>query len=253
MNDAIRDKSIDQIYLGIIIPMANENETAIVFVNDVLNICHRYNFKSIKMFTILDNASTDGTLAIMQKFSKFNSEVNVIFAPENKSVVDAYKRGYHEALNANCDWILEIDAGYSHQPSDITKFFETMVKGYDCVFGSRFCKNGSFQEGHKIRYLISKGGTKLTNLLLGTKLSDMTGGFELFSHNALKVILDMGINSKGPFFQTEIRTHAHRFKIKEIPICYRSPSHNLRKAAIYDALHNLWRLFKTRFFALLNN
>ena len=246
MNDAIRDKSLAQIYLGIIIPMANESETAIIFVRDVLNICHRYNFKSIKIFTILDSVSTDGTLAIMQSFSKYNSEVNVIFAPENKSVVDAYKRGYHEALNANCDWILEIDAGYSHQPSDIPLLIKTMMRGYDCVFGSRFSKKGNFPDGHKRRYIISKGGTTLTNILLGTKLSDMTGGFEMFTNKALKEILDMGINSKGPFFQTEIRTHAHKFNINEVPISYSSPSHNIRKEAIIDAFRNLWRLLRNR-------
>jgi len=238
--------TLTNIDLGIVSPMANESDTVVSFVKDVLAECHCFRFNSIKFYTIFDNVSTDGTLGIMKKISENITEINVIFAPENKSVVDAYKRGYHEALNANCDWILEIDAGYSHQPSDIPLLIKTMMRGYDCVFGSRFSKKGNFPDGHKRRYIISKGGTTLTNILLGTKLSDMTGGFEMFTNKALKEILDMGINSKGPFFQTEIRTHAHKFNINEVPISYSSPSHNIRKEAIIDAFRNLWRLLRYR-------
>jgi dolichol-phosphate mannosyltransferase len=42
-------------------------------------------------------------------------------------------RGYKEAMARQADWILEIDAGFSHQPEDIPQFFDQMEKGYDCV------------------------------------------------------------------------------------------------------------------------
>ena len=107
--------------------------------------------------------------------------LRVVWAPENQCVVDAYVRGYREALIAGVDWILEIDAGFSHQPQDIPQFFDTMLQGYDCVFGSRFMPGGRFSGGSLKRYLISRGGSVLANLVLGTKETDMTSGFELFS------------------------------------------------------------------------
>jgi dolichol-phosphate mannosyltransferase len=241
------------IQLGIVCPMANERNTAESFVRDVLDQCRRFNFKSVLFFVILDNASIDGTIDIMQNLSKQIYELNFVFAPENQSVVDAYIRGYQEAINSWCDWILEIDAGYSHQPSDITKFFNTMIKGYDCVFGSRFCPKGKMTDCPKSRYMFSRGGTILSNFLLGTKLSDMTSGFELFKREVLQKILDKGILAKGPFFQTEIRTFAHQFKITEVPIHYRSASYNIGNTDLRDAFSNLLRLFCIRLSKGLTN
>ena len=234
------------INLGIVCPMANELDTAESFIKEVLEKCRSFEFNTIKFFVILDNASKDGTVDLVQQMSKEINEVIFIFAPENKCVVDAYIRGYREALSAKCDWILEIDAGYSHQPNDILKFFETMIQGYDCVFGSRFCSGGRFSRGSVKRYIISRSGTILATLLLGTKLHDMTSGFELFTHDALQEILKIGINSRGPFFQTEIKTYAHKFKITEVPILYQAPSHNITGNVLKDAFSNLWRLFRLR-------
>jgi dolichol-phosphate mannosyltransferase len=210
-----KDTLYSTIRLGIVCPMANERKTAESFVCDVLEECRKFKFKSICFF--------------------------------NQCVVDAYMRGYREAINSACDWILEIDAGYSHQPSDIPKFFKTMIQGYDCVFGSRFCPDGKMIDSAKSRYITSLGGTIISNLLLGTKLSDMTSGFELFKCEVLQNILDKGILARGPFFQTEIRAYSHQFRITEVPIHYREASHNIGSADLRDAFSNLWRLFCIRF------
>jgi hypothetical protein len=138
------------------------------------------------------------------------------------------------------------NAGYSHQPSDIPKFFKTMIQDYDGVFGSRFCRNGKMTDCAKSRYITSLGGTIVSNLLLGTKLSDMTSGFELFKCEVLQNILDKGILARGPFFQTEIRAYSHQFRITEVPIHYKEASHNIGGADLCDSFSNLWRLFCIR-------
>src|SRR2546423_2421208 len=104
------------ISLGIVCPMANEGELATRFVNEVLDECSSAGFRSVKMFVVLDYASKDGTLEMLRQFEQAQSQLHVVWAPEDRNVVDAYLRGYREALDAGCDWILEIDAGYSHQP-----------------------------------------------------------------------------------------------------------------------------------------
>jgi len=237
--------SLSNVNLGIVCPMANEIDNAASFINDVLNICRQFNFKSIKMYTIFDKKCTDGTYKVLKKLETNVPELVVVFAPENRYVVDAYLRGYNEALTNNSDWILEIDAGYSHQPADIPQFFKKMEEGYDCVFGSRFCLGAKVTGKVLKRYLISRGGTLLTNFLLGTKLTDMTSGFELFSRDTLNKILEKGIQSQGPFFQTEIRTYGHAFSIAEVPIHYKSPSHNIGNKALNDAFCCLWHIFKS--------
>lgn len=246
-NKTTGDKNLQasNIALGIVCPMANENETAISFVNDVLEQCRAQFFKSVTFYAILDNKSQDGTVELLRTLAKEQTQLRVVWAPENRCAVDAYVRGYREAVDASCDWILEIDAGYSHQPSDIPQFFAKMTDGYDCVFGSRFCKGGSMQAPVK-RLAFSRGGTLLTNTLLGTRLKDMTSGFEMFSRSALQKVLARGIYSRGHFFQTEIRTHCRNLRIAEVPIQYQLASESVNNAVLKDAFANLWRLFRLR-------
>ncbi len=238
--------SFDQITLGIVCPMANEGAAAVTFVLEVLETCRPWSFKSVTFFAILDNVSKDNTRDLLETLAREQPQVRVVWAPENRSVVDAYIRGYRETLAAGCDWILEIDAGFSHQPADIPRFFSAMAQGYQCVFATRFAQGGSISETSPRRRAVSRGGTALTNLLLGTKLTDMTSGFELFSRPVLQQVLDKGIRSRGPFFQTEIKTYCRGLRWAEVPIQYRAASHNVSNASLHDAFSNLWRLFRLR-------
>jgi len=237
-------RNLNDISLAIVCPMANEAETATRFVDSVLVNCGALGRR--KLLVVVDQASKDRTREILENHALMAPELTVVWAPENRSVVDAYVRGYREALQTDADWILEIDAGFSHQPSDIPPLLEKMRQEYDCVFGSRFCPGGAFVDRSFARYWISFGGTLVTNLLLGTRLTDMTSGFQLFTREALETILNRGIRSRGPFFQTEMKAHCRDLKVVEVPIQYRSPTHVVGSAALGDAFLNLWRLFRAR-------
>ena len=139
-----------------------------------------------------------------------------------------------------------IDAGFSHQPAGIPQFLDKMLEGYDCVFGSRFCVGGKMLDNTLRRKIVSHGGSALANLLLGTKRWDMTSGFEMFRHAALREVLDRGIRSRGPFFQTEIKAYCRNMKIVELPIDYRVDGHNINRHTLTDSFSNLLRLFRLR-------
>lgn len=243
VNDRVKASDI---HLGIVCPMANERDHAVQFVREVLEQCRPQGFKSVTFFAVLDKVSRDGTLELLREMERDEPRLRVVWAPENRSVVDAYLRGYLEAINAGCDWILEIDAGFSHQPSEIPQFFEKMSEGYDCVFGSRFCEGGRMEESPLKRRIISRGGSVLTNLLLGTRLKDMTSGFEMFSRPVLQEVLERGIHSRGHFFQTEIKAYCRGRRITEVPIHYRAASDSVDNKVLKDAFNNLWRLFRLR-------
>lgn len=231
------------VHLGIVTPMANEAGSGERFVEEVLAQCG--GVERVSFFVVLDNISHDGTRSVLNELVTREKRLQVVWAPENRSVVDAYLRGYREALAAECDWILEIDGGFSHRPQDIPLFLEKMKEGYDCVFATRFAKGGRIEESSLKRKYISWGGTFLTNLLLNTCLSDMTSGFEIFKRDVLAEAIPH-VHSRGPFFQTEIKTYCHRFRFAEVPIVYRAASHNVSNASLKDALSNLWRLFRRR-------
>jgi dolichol-phosphate mannosyltransferase len=224
--------------------MANEGEEAVRFVREVLAQCAC--FRRVDFFAVLDRATRDNTVELLRSYAPAEPRLSVVWAPGNSCVVDAYVRGYREALASGADWILEIDAGFSHYPEDMPLLFAKMREGYDCVFGSRFMPGAQYVPGNMRRYLVSLGGTVTSNLLLGTSQTDMTSGFELFSRCALQKILRMGIQSRAHFFQTEIKVYCRRLKFVEVPIHYRSPSPGLGSPALKDSVQQLARLFGLR-------
>lgn len=230
--------------LGIVCPMANEGDEAVAFCRAVLEECP--GFQSVTFFAVFDRVTRDSSLDQMRDLEQREPRLRVVWAPENRCVVDAYLRGYKESLAAGCDWILEIDAGFSHQPCDIPRFFEAMDKGMDCVFGSRFLSEGGFERSSLNRHFVSWGGTALANLLLGTRQTDMTSGFEMFTRQTLQMLLDRGIESRAHFFQTEIKTYCRKLKFVEVPITYRAASPRLSSSSLREAFRQLWRLYQLR-------
>ncbi len=237
------ERDLGRVYLGVVTPMANEADTAIPFVQQVLEHCQTVSRATV--FVVLDKVSTDGTRDLLEQYARLEPRLQVVWAPQDRCVVDAYVNGYRAALAGGCDWILEMDAGFSHQPLHIPAFLATIPQGFDCAFGSRFCKSGAYRQSWK-RRLVSQGGTWLSKIVLGARLSDMTSGFELFSRDALALVLEKGIHSRAHFFQTEIRAYCHGFRICEVPIVYSNPSPRLSNRAIVEAFRELGRLVLLR-------
>lgn len=224
--------------------MANEEKSAASLVAQVLAATRV--FGEVRFYAVLDRASRDKTREALEELAAGEPRLQVVWASENRCVVDAYMRGYKEAIAGGHDYILEMDAGFSHRPQDLPRFFEAMDGGYDCVFGSRFVPGSSITDTPWHRRFISRGGTVIANLLLGTRFHDMTSGFELFSRAALIAILERGIHSRAHFFQTEIKYHARKMRIIEIPISYSATSPSVGFQSLCDAFRHLFRLVRLR-------
>lgn len=237
--------SVGTMRLVVVCPMANEHETAERFVAEVLATASV--FKEVLFLAVFDNSCSDGTVSLLRGYAAREPRLRVIWAPENRCVVDAYVRGYREALATGFEWVLEIDAGYSHQPSEIVRFLPAIESGqWDCIFGSRFCANGRFEDTSPKRKMLSWIGTRLSNTLLGTSLKDMTSGFQMFRREALSYVVARGIQSRAHFFQTEMKVRCRNLRICEVPITYRSASPSVNSAAISDALARVGGLFVER-------
>lgn len=242
----IKETPFASLHLGIVTPMANECQSAIRFVKQVLAQTAKHPFQKVTLYTVLDNVSTDDTRELLEAYALIEPQLQVVFAPENRCIVDAYLRGYQTALADGCDWILEIDAGFSHDPASIPQFFKKMKNDTAIVYATRFTLGGRILQSSFKRRCISRFGGLVSNLLLGVRLGDMTSGFVLYSRHALEYVLAQEILSKGPFFQTEMKYHARRLPYAEVPINYTGASHDINQEAIDDATFNLRRLVKTR-------
>ena len=135
--------------------------------------------------------------------------------------------------------------GLSHQPEEIPHFLEFIDGNYDFVVGCRFMPGGT-HTGSKLRSFVSWSGGMLSNFMLGTKMRDMTSGFEMFSRKAMSHVLEKGVYSRANFFQTEIKYLLRNWNWIEVPINYISTQSNVPKNSITESLGLLWKIRKER-------
>jgi dolichol-phosphate mannosyltransferase len=231
--------------LGIVITMANEKESFEPFIKKLTDAIAIY--QNVKVFILTDNASKDNTpelcKALAQKDSRFYHEHNT----RVRNIVQAKMRVYELAhSHDDLEFILEIDAGLSHNPEAIPLFVDAYQKGYKCVYGSRFVKGGSMNHDSGSRKFLSRWGTISSNLLLGTKLKDMTSGYQGFSTELIGKGLYYEWRSIAHFHQTEMRYLYRKNKQIEIPITYIAPSPNVSSKSIRNSISCLLYYFFNR-------
>lgn len=224
----------------IVMPVANEEATMGQILDEILNLP----YNNLYIYPVIDSYSRDRTEEIIREKEKKNNKVKCIFHEKSDGVVSCYLEGFKRALADGAELILEMDGGGSHLPSEIPVFLEMLNKGYDCVWGSRFIEGGSMREQPLYRRILSQGGTILANLVLGTKLKDMTSGFEGFQRGILE---DMDLDaflSKGHMYQTEMRYYCRNKHTLEVPIHYVGTASSLKTSSVREALRLLFRLKK---------
>ncbi len=227
-----------------IIPMANEEEDFHPFTDLLADMMTTLD--SGKIYFVIDNVSTDKTLDYAKALQIEDPRFEVVWAPENRSVVDAYWKGFQVAFDNGHELIIEMDAGMSHDPRALPMFLRVLNEGNECAFGSRFINGGSMGDSPFKRRTLSKTGTTLANLLLGTKLKDMTSGYQGFHRDVIGKLLQYPLKSKGHFYQTEIRYLLRKRRIFEVPIHYQAPSPRVSSSSVKNAYKTLFEYFFMR-------
>lgn len=219
---------------SVIIPMANESKDFDELVKVLTIVVNK--LESGKVYFVVDNASKDNTRELCEAKSLEDPRFETIWAPQNRNVVDAYLTGYKYALEKGHKYIIEMDAGLSHDPRAIPMFLRVLNEGNECAFGSRNINGGSNADSPFKRKFISSFGTWLANLFLGTRMKDMTSGYQGFHSNVVKAFLEYGLKSKAHFYQTELRYLLRNTRYIEVPIHYRAPSPSVSEKAMQDSL-----------------
>lgn len=229
---------------ALVIPMANEEQDFAPFVSILQEVLDK--LESGKVYLVVDKASKDNTLGLCQAMSTKDPRFVTVWAPQNRNVVDAYLAGYRAAYEGRHAFIIEMDAGLSHDPHALPMFLRVLNEGNECAFGSRFINGGSTADSAWGRWFLSKFGTLLSNWLLGTKMKDMTSGFQGFHRHIVKQFLEYPLKSTAHFYQTEIRYLLRKKRYMEVPIHYRAPSASVSPKAIRNARQTLLYYFKLR-------
>ncbi len=219
-------------------PVANEENTMAKVLDEILALP----YDNLYVYPILDSYTKDHTEDIVKEYEKKTDRVKDIFFKDSCGVASCYLYGFKCALTDGAERIIEMDGGGSHLPSEIPQFIEKLDEGYDCVWGSRFCEGGCLENKSLYRKVLSKGGTILSNLVLGTDLEDMTSGFEAFQRPVLENMNIDKFLSTGHMYQTEMRYYCRAFKTIEVPIHYIASSSSLKMKSVTEALSILFKL-----------
>ena len=229
---------------AVIVPMANESQDFEAFIDVLRPLLDKLG--SGKAYFVVDNASKDNTLELCRQLSAQDARFVTVWAPENRNVVDAYMSGFRAAYAGGHEIIIEMDAGLSHDPRAIPMFLRVLNEGNECAFGSRFTNGGSMGNSPFNRRSLSRVGTLLSNTLLGTKMYDMTSGFQGFHRAILGRLLDYPLQSRAHFYQTEVRYLLRHHRFAEVPIHYNAPSKSVSQKAIKNSLSTLWYYLRKR-------
>ena len=223
----------------IVMPVANEEATMGGILEKIIGLP----YDDLHIYVVIDNFSTDKTRDIVASYEKKTDKVKLIFYKESRGVISCYLEGFRHALKDGAEQIIEMDGGGSHLPEEIPQFIDRLEEGYDCVWGSRFVEGGGISNHPLYRRLLSSGGTILANTVLGTKLKDMTSGFEGFQRYVLdNMNLDKFL-STGHMYQTEMRYYCRKYKAIEVPIHYVGSESSLRFKVVVEAF---WILFELK-------
>ena len=219
-------------------PVANEESTMGQILDEILELP----YENLYIYPVVDSYSKDRTEEIIREKEKISDKVKCIFYQESTGVISCYLEGFRQALADGAERILEMDGGGSHKPAEIPQFLEKMEEGYDCVWGSRFMEGGSMKEQPLYRRILSQGGTFLSNFVLGTRLKDMTSGFEGFQREVLESMNLDSFLSTGHMYQTEMRFYCRNLRTIEVPIHYVGTASSLKGSSVTEALKLLFQL-----------
>jgi dolichol-phosphate mannosyltransferase len=193
---------------------------------------------------IVDDASPDGTGEIADRLAGEHGNVRVLHRTRKGGLGGAYLAGFDEALAAGADLVIEMDADLSHDPADLPRLIDAAREGADVVLGSRYLPGGGVEGWSLHRRLISRAGGRYAAMVLGLRVTDLTGGFKCFRASALRAMDRELVRSRGYAFQVELTFHAARagLEIAEVPIVFREREHGRSKMSPAIALEALWKI-----------
>lgn len=195
---------------------------------------------------VVDDNSPDGTGALVDKLAADNSRIHVLHRSGKLGLGSAYRDGFRVALEKGADYIVEMDADFSHDPATLPQFFEKMGD-YDLVIGSRYLNGVSVVNWPLRRLMLSYCASVYTRLVTGLKISDCTSGFKCFRRDVIEAIDLSRIKSDGYSFQIEMnyRCVERGFRVGEIPIIFidrHSGSSKMSKKIVREAVVMVWKL-----------
>ena len=224
--------------LSVVIPVYNERKT----LDELISRVEAVNLE--KEIIIVDDASTDGTRALLKKYEE-REKFKVIYQSRNAGKGSALRAGFDKAEG---EIIIVQDADLEYDPKEYPLLLKPIIDGRaDVVYGSRFL-GGTHRVFFFWHYVGNKFLTTLSNMFTNLCLTDMETGYKVFRKTVLDCfILKCDRFGFEPEFTSKVARHA--FRIYEVPISYSGRGYEEGKKINWkDGVAALWFLFRFRFF-----
>ncbi|MBP6584125.1 MAG: polyprenol monophosphomannose synthase [Flavobacterium sp.] len=202
----------------VIIPTYNEIENVESIIRAVFALNKKFHI------LIVDDNSPDKTFEKVKELqNEFPNQLFLKVGTKKAGLGTAYVLGFKWALQQQYDYIFEMDADFSHNPSDLEKLLEACSDGgADMAIGSRYIRGVNVVNWPLSRVLLSYFASVYVDIITGMKIHDATAGFICYKKEVLQNIDLDKIKFVGYAFQIEMKYRAFckGFKIVEVPIIF---------------------------------
>ncbi|WP_460942942.1 glycosyltransferase [Okibacterium endophyticum] len=193
---------------------------------------------------VVDDDSPDGTGALADELAAADRQVHVLHRPRKQGLGMAYGQAFRWGLERGYRLLVEMDADGSHQPEQLQTLLDAADAGADVVLGSRWVPGGGVVNWPWHREWLSRAGSTYARVVLDLPQRDVTGGYRVFTADALRRIRLDGVHSQGYGFQVDMLWHAHRegLRIVEVPITFVERTAGASKMTTGIVLEAMWRV-----------
>ncbi len=201
----------------VIIPTFNEIENIEAIIRTVFDLKKDFHV------LIVDDNSPDGTATAVKQLQKeFPQKLFLEVRKQKSGLGTAYIHGFKWALQRTYTYIFEMDADFSHKPSDLLRLHRACLNGADVAVGSRYKKGVNVVNWPLSRILLSYGASFYVKFITGMRVHDPTAGFMCYQRKVLEAIDLDAVKFIGYAFQIEMKFRAHlkKFKIQEVSIIF---------------------------------
>lgn len=198
---------------------------------------------------IIDDGSPDGTANLVKEAQKMHEDrIHLIERSGKQGLGTAYVRGFKFALEHEYSFICEMDADFSHDPSDLPKLINKVKTGEaDVAIGSRYANGISIVNWPLSRLILSYSANLYARFITGLPILDTTAGFKCIRRKVLETISVDNIRSNGYAFQIELHFRAWQagFTLKEVAIIFKEREEGVSKMSkgiVWEAIWRVWKL-----------
>ena len=228
----------------VIIPTYNEIENVEKIIRAVLALEEGFDI------LIIDDGSPDGTAAAVKRLqAQFEGRLHLIERSGKLGLGTAYLTGFKWSLEHGYDYTFEMDADFSHAPSDLPRLYAACRDGADMSIGSRYCKGVSVVNWPIGRILMSYFASVYVRTVLRFKIYDSTAGFVCYTKRLLEAIDFDAVQMKGYGFEIEMKytTYKLGYKIAEVPVIFINRQEGTSKMSGSIFGEAFWGVLKLRF------